>query len=637
MSASPFPDPNTPEINDLVVCINRCMRSVEQGIDLMVTLWTELEAQYVGMVGIPDQECKQFMFAIWAVNNFAPEIVDIVCERLFTAAVNGLPQANRSRLNTIANTLSRTAMVVWFVLGRSSSNAKISQAFTRLDGLAAEVELEFFCEQLETQCRLLLATGRIVLRSSVIRDTLKALGADVWRTAPQPPSQVASLATSAGSGFVPAIPVVPSSVVSPGSELVPASLTSERVSETPELDRGNAVATQAVDLASSRLTASILPLPGLLPPGQGLLRESPSPFLVPLPPDLSSPIAYRSSPPVDIPPKRRADASPPGHGKRQAVHVKPPSLQTRLQTSRYKRTLVPFEDLVASIIRTLAPGVWLNDDIVNTAVARFASGNIGIFNSLWLGSDAAVDRLRSMLVTKSIVLFPVNDSLASHWRLYVWESGTLCLYDSLRVAPDNTTVRVSGLIAEATGGDPSGATRVDVYQQPNGADCGLFVVAFAEIKASGLDNFAGSKAIITRDNLASELLSSRAAMLPSPVYSRPLLPLAVRVHRSLSSLRLRLANWTLPYPPAVSERAITIEHHQFGQCVLQNTAAVYHRRHKALIQEAITKERDLKDGAAIRREDVWALYNESVFTILLLRFMRVMYDVTEVNIAALSR
>ncbi|KAM0215211.1 hypothetical protein ACHAQD_008403 [Fusarium lateritium] len=596
------------------------MDMIEGTVDLMVSLWRRLQECYVGTIGRTDQEAKEFMFAVWAVDNIAPRIVNVVCERLFSDIINSLSQPLRSLLNTAANTLNRSTMVVWFVLGKTSSNAKIGYAFAQLPGQPA---------QLEIQCRLVLVTNRVVVRSSVIRDTLKGLGADVWSTPRQPASKVSNLATASlanlavSGSVVPTSPATPLPVVAPGSEGIPEMVLSsgpDRISETPELDRGHPAVTQAFYLATSRLTAPVV-LPNLLPPGQGLLQATASPG-----PDPQRPLAFGSSPVYTLP-KKPSDDSPLGHGKRQAVHVEPPSLKATLQTSHYKRPQVPFGDFVASISRTLAPRVWLNDDIINTAVARLASGNIGAFNSL---------RLRPMFETKSIILFPVNDHLSSHWRLYVWEAGTLWLHDPLEGSPNNTTGPVCRLVAEASGAEASEVTRVDAGQQPNSIDCGLFVIAFAEIKAGGTGHCTGINTI-TRDNLAFEPLSSRAAMLPSPVHSGPLLSLAVNVHQSLSSLRLRLTNWTLPYPPAVSQQAITIEHHQFGQCILQSTAAGYHRRHEVLVIEAITKELALKGGLMVSRDDIWALYNESVVTILILRYMKVIYEATEMKIAELSR
>ncbi|KAM0341202.1 hypothetical protein ACHAPU_010132 [Fusarium lateritium] len=318
----------------------------------------------------------------------------------------------------------------------------------------------------------------------------------------------------------------------------------DRVSETPEVQRAPlSPFSIAIDNDQS-ISASLAVSDSLVLPEhpQGALNVSSGQLH--LPP--SSPITYRSSSPVESV-KRQSEPEPIGGSKRQAVHIETRSVTAHhLQLPRFKRTEVPFLQLVGSINRTLAPGAYLNDNIINTAIARLASETIGVFNK-----------------NKSLVLFPVYDSTATHWRLYVWQDHTgLKVFDSMVGLVDSTLQHVRDLVFEAIGAPLLRTIMVQCDQQTNSIDCGLYVIKFAQLVASG-DALVGPRVTPdTRDNLAFELLTSSAAMLPPPTHQGSMLALHVKVRQQLSTLRDRLVNWDLPFSPVANSNTIALEHHK---------------------------------------------------------------------------
>ncbi|KIL83942.1 hypothetical protein FAVG1_12848 [Fusarium avenaceum] len=73
---------------------------------------------------------------------------------------------------------------------------------------------------------------------------------------------------------------------------------------------------------------------------------------------------------------------------------------------RSQRLVAPLEESVESVNTRLPPKVWLNENVVNTALSRLASHEIGIIDSLAVNaalSSSLSERFNNLFTTNSIV------------------------------------------------------------------------------------------------------------------------------------------------------------------------------------------------------------------------------------------
>lgn len=189
--------------------------------------------------------------------------------------------------------------------------------------------------------------------------------------------------------------------------------------------------------------------------------------------------------------------------------------------------------LTKKSIRTLLPGEWLNDEIMNGFVqlvrerhgcrADLAAGPLMVLNSFFLLRlfhrgvyDYEGVRRWTMNVDtfkKDKVFIPINMS-SSHWMLAVLEPGrcVMNLYDSLGdTLPYVPEILLRWIADEAASRtrpmQPWRVEQVPCRQQENGNDCGVFTLKMLDLLAQGrpLSDLKASTAYYRR-RIAAELI-----------------------------------------------------------------------------------------------------------------------------------
>lgn len=117
-----------------------------------------------------------------------------------------------------------------------------------------------------------------------------------------------------------------------------------------------------------------------------------------------------------------------------------------------RRAIASLDTVYESVTRCLASEQFLNDLIVNTAVSRLASAQVGIVDSLCLESKSGQTTIAGVINCHDMILFPVCDRIAQHWRLYCWTApSTIAVYDPCKGLQDTTTSSVKDLFSVASG------------------------------------------------------------------------------------------------------------------------------------------------------------------------------------------
>ncbi|GKT61359.1 ulp1 protease family protein [Colletotrichum tofieldiae] len=146
---------------------------------------------------------------------------------------------------------------------------------------------------------------------------------------------------------------------------------------------------------------------------------------------------------------------------------------------------------------------WLNDTVVNTLLHRLIRGGLGVLGSAVLQCNWAawttIPRLLAYEADKASLLIPVHDQY--HWVLcrYIKASDTLQIYDPLQddVACRHLVSRLvvpflSWLMQKEAGHDieilrasrpTNKSPPVRGPEQPNGYDCGVYIICAAEVLA----------------------------------------------------------------------------------------------------------------------------------------------------------
>ncbi|KDN72112.1 hypothetical protein CSUB01_11413 [Colletotrichum sublineola] len=206
-------------------------------------------------------------------------------------------------------------------------------------------------------------------------------------------------------------------------------------------------------------------------------------------------------------------AAPPTHeslkrpAKLPRVSVVPAAPEAARSSSRISTQQVNLQDVLQSAHR-LGQGTWLNDIVMQTISRRLKSTTVGIVHSLTIAAKQMTERGRLQLQTtmaKSKVLLFLNHN-ENHWVLFLWEPirNLLTEFNSLSTVSLTTS---STNLSNALSASPSTALPADAPsqivstflrwatndaslqvalrkaecpQQPNGFNCGVYALAFAE-------------------------------------------------------------------------------------------------------------------------------------------------------------
>ncbi|KAM0427064.1 hypothetical protein ACHAQK_012225 [Fusarium lateritium] len=623
--------PPSQRLVDLLEGLNNLQEILLDSVDLMMDQWALLRQEFDVSSAVPNasQELRLFLFSTWAVSNVAPQILRLICAKQQTASIDALDPGNRSRLASIANNLSDENEIVYFVLEKQSSNHRVQQAFAVLKNRVPDITLQQFYQNAETKCYE-MAQSRDVKRATLVRETLKALGADVWapQSVVESPSRAPSTASSF-QGFSPVqaatsfpssqapLSVAPSSVS--GSEIgsveprrPPISRTRTRIPSRvhrspsgfrpPRGDDGDmsfppssSVVAETPEVArpgtpvpfSGQRSSSVVPFSGQ----SSFFREESHLSLPPLhlEQELSTPIHFSSSP------KRPSDAEDTEtREKRHATVVDTTlSVEALPLPHVWKATVAPLSDTFESAKARLVPGEYLNDTLVNVALVRCRSDNVGVVTTYELIqrqlSAEKVARLNSLFSEKSLVLLPANDAEAQHWRLYVWRSpSTLEVLDPMVGLADHTTEHVVKFVRHVTGNQSLEAFSVACPQQPNAFDCGMFVIRFAELISAGADPsslIANTNSVIWRKRTMNKLLTSEDRCLPLWEFT-PLVT-TLRALYKRHATYLRLAEDPLPFAPTLDLDANRLTWLRAGMEGDQYVMASLHRRHQSFLAKGL--------------------------------------------------
>ncbi|KAM0338128.1 hypothetical protein ACHAPU_011438 [Fusarium lateritium] len=594
-----FPVPLTPRLSVLVSRLETLRSGVDVAVDSAVEevmeAWGALKREFnaVDMIANATEEIRLFLFSTWAVQYIRGDILAFVCQRLYGRDVERLNPSDKSRLNALAVLLSSPANVVLFVMKKQVSNNNNIKAFRVLCGMPNSLTLAAFYQRAEIICCQMATVDRAVKRASVVRETLQNLGAtEIWG---------GSQASSDAGGSPRVIPSIEANI--PPVPLFPPLNPPPQASTTSGAQRRRLPRQARPELAyhaparpSSQLSQSFAGLDDQdlqfdIASPEGARPASNAPMF-----DQSSVAPSASSDGgfgggfIDVESGIDFDADEDLQQTFPPVFVeKSPTPQVSCVSS----LVAPLDELVESINRRLAPGQWLNDNIVNTALFRLASANVGIVDSLSVRANPSprlVERLHNIFTTKSAVLIPVCDEGSNHWRLYCWRMpSTLDVLDSSRVMPDNTTEMVKQFVVRITKGVDVELSSIECSQQANGFDCGIFTIQFAQLIASG-NNPATSFVLFDSDsvraNIGFNLLTSNEATPPPWKPSTPLLPLLQSV-RSRLVANLALAKQLNLTPnslkPEVLDMATNIQ-------ILRHGINTLHLNHKSSLTMAIKTE-----------------------------------------------
>jgi len=155
-------------------------------------------------------------------------------------------------------------------------------------------------------------------------------------------------------------------------------------------------------------------------------------------------------------------------------------------------------------VALLEDGCWINDAVLAFILEVVAAGVSSAHQALTaflnpalvhLSRLVSVEELSAILEplalsSRGVIVCPINDSVldeagsGTHWSLAVLtrEGGAreLWLLDSMGGSNSRAAASVASRIATVAGWDVQEVHELDVPQQVDGCDCGLYVAAFAE-------------------------------------------------------------------------------------------------------------------------------------------------------------
>ncbi|CAJ0549978.1 Ff.00g065730.m01.CDS01 [Fusarium sp. VM40] len=275
-----------------------------------------------------------------------------------------------------------------------------------------------------------------------------------------------------------------------------------------------------------------------------------------------------------------------------------------------------------SIICRLAPGQWLNDNTINTALSRLASDSVGVIGSLSvcaIPSPRLVERLNSTFTTKPAVLIPRAP-------------GTLDVFDSCRNMPDTTTEVVKQFVkAVSKAGD------MECSQQANAFEFGVFIIQFAHLIASGKDP---ATSIVLFDSESLDLSSDKV--------QPEILDLATHIQllrHGIHTLHLRQkssiaeATKTQPLESMPAFLGIANLRGYVGQ--RESVAGKFGPEDCLSMPEAIRPVlkiiSKMEAGMQIARRRFQARYGECIVLFLVLRYARKKFDVLQMKLATVRK
>ncbi|SPJ80205.1 uncharacterized protein FTOL_08597 [Fusarium torulosum] len=469
-------------VNDCLVDLTNVATNLLDGDMALLDAWRRLESRF-------DSN---------AVSNVPANVLRLVTDLVFADELAALHST--ARLVIIARLFRTPRSVTLFVMKRQSNNATVVTATRNLLGRGQPaVTFSEFYETAEQKCRERLTVNRPVQHATLIRETFKAFGDFIW---PSPAAAPHNALVQQALVLVPA--PAPAQDQAQNQHQQHLQDQDEGPEEAGLQDQFPPVSEDEEFMpqparSSSPMAAGFDQTPvGSQSPEVG--RHDNANF----DPDASSLDPVLSPIRID----KDNDAELLGGDNLPAASQPQDAIDPQRQ-----RAIVPFVELVESVMSRLAPGQWLNDNIINTTLSRLSSEHLGVVSSFFLGSPRLLEPFRHLFATKSMILIPAHDEEATHWRLYVWSSpNQLAVLDPMLGLPDNTTDRVSRAI-EAIIEQNVELSAAAVPQQPNAYDCGVFVVRFAQwVASASQDTVTDSLAL--RCHVAGLVLISEAATLP---------------------------------------------------------------------------------------------------------------------------
>ncbi|KAM0233290.1 hypothetical protein ACHAP5_010473 [Fusarium lateritium] len=563
-------------------------------------------------------DLSDLLFACFAVVSVAPDLLAFICQQLYSQAYQDLSTGNRSRLNNIAHSINSPALVCFLVLGQSQSNNHSNvKAFGELKRTHPDVTFRDFYEKADPCYRERVGAGVPVSRPTVIRASFAKFGENVW------PPRAASLASASAPAPSPSPSPAPAQDEAEAPALIDPDIDPELFlpapspspAPLPELPASPHIEEEhneeQLDLPASAASSS-----PRSPPEHGLvvhevevevarssnaqrsdnassvvLRPSAEPLVL----DVSSGalLPPHSSSPSPVPefriPKRPGSLSISGQAqKRRAIHDK-----------SLKRGAASLDEIFEAVTRTLAPGQYLNDYIIDTAVMRLEAENIG-----YLDTIAAKDPDPDVFRGKPVVLIPHCEAASQHWRLFVFRHpDTLEVYDSL-FSQDSVAAPLQAVISQALDREIH-VSRVHCTLQTNGFDCGLFVIESAENVAGQQFDTSPSSLLDSeawRTRVANQTLTSPHAMLPVWKPVAPLASVMANLWKRMSHLRA-LEQLPSLLAPTQSVNLVQFEVLRTTLEGYQSAALLLHADHQRRLGKAIALTSTLQDRIDVVHQD----------------------------------
>ncbi|KAH0421089.1 hypothetical protein CcaCcLH18_13629 [Colletotrichum camelliae] len=222
--------------------------------------------------------------------------------------------------------------------------------------------------------------------------------------------------------------------------------------------------------------------PSLEPAPQ--LKNSQSSPRHPLNPD-HAPIIFRSN----------DDVCTPTTGRGLKRNLDESSSEKAQKKQKTPRSRLSLPSILGSMHR-LGSGTWIDDVIMFVFGCRLVSDNVGFIDSLTISSLTRTERarlnLQETMCKDTVLLFYNQDN--EHWVLFVYtrRDSTLREYNSFPSASSNSCTgneEVPNFLRWANN-DRNLRIRFQrskCAEQPNGFDCGIYVLIFADCIATGVE------------------------------------------------------------------------------------------------------------------------------------------------------
>lgn len=178
-----------------------------------------------------------------------------------------------------------------------------------------------------------------------------------------------------------------------------------------------------------------------------------------------------------------------------------------------------------SDLKTLIPGSWLNDKIINSYMELLSDH----YTSTYFFSSFTYSFLRNNPVEKvagwyedidiekyDSYVFPIHSQ--SHWSLVVIKDNEFYGMDSMSIMEMSVVVRIRSLMVHIFALKKKKFTGIfgkllkrRIPQQENGDDCGVFCCAYARyfLRSTGYDEFSSKDIPKLRGMILHEILSGR--------------------------------------------------------------------------------------------------------------------------------